>query len=70
VARGVSETAVASREITENITKVDSVLLQTAEGADESRNAGIRLSELASEMTEMIGKFRTDRTKSSNLVRR
>ena len=69
VARGVAETALASREITENITRVDSVLMQTAEGADESRDAGTRLSELASEMNGLIGQFRIKPTKEYTHVK-
>jgi methyl-accepting chemotaxis protein len=68
VARGVSETALASREITENIAKVDSVLMQSASGADESRDAGCRLNELASDMAQIIGRFKVNPS-SQELVR-
>ncbi len=60
VARGVQETASASQEITENISRVDGVLQETVAGADESRVAGERLSELASEMNSLVGAFRLD----------
>ena len=58
VASGISETALASREITENFAKVDSVLVTSATGADESRNAGTELSELANEMSQLVGRFK------------
>jgi methyl-accepting chemotaxis protein len=58
VASGISETALASREITENFAKVDSVLVTSATEADESRNAGTELSELANEMSQLVGRFK------------
>jgi methyl-accepting chemotaxis protein len=58
VARGVQETAGASAEITQNITRVDSVLQKTVAGADQSRAAGERLSELARQMNTLVHRFR------------
>ncbi|MCU0720323.1 MAG: methyl-accepting chemotaxis protein [Pirellula sp.] len=69
VARGISETALASREITENFAKVDSVLVKSAMGADESREAGTQLSELAHEMSKLVGQFRVN-TEKRAIVRR
>ncbi|MEM6980786.1 MAG: methyl-accepting chemotaxis protein, partial [Planctomycetota bacterium] len=60
VARGVSESASASREITQSIGLVDSVLQETAEGADQSRINGDQLSGLAIEMRELVKQFRVD----------
>jgi methyl-accepting chemotaxis protein len=60
VARGVQETATASMEITQNISRVDQVLHQTASGADQSRDAGQRLLDLAQEMQGLIGRFRVN----------
>ena len=68
VARGVQETATASREITQNITRVDQVLCQTASGADQSREAGQRLLDLASEMQSLIGRFRVETSASDHSV--
>jgi methyl-accepting chemotaxis protein len=69
VARGISETALASREITENFAQVDSVLVKSAMGADESREAGTQLSELAQEMSKLVGQFRVNADKRA-LARR
>lgn len=60
VARGISETALASREITENFAKVDSVLDKSAMGADESLEAGSQLSDLAQEMSKLVGQFKVN----------
>lgn len=67
VARGISETALASREITENFAKVDAVLVQSAEGADESKEAGIQLNQLALEMSALVSRFRTDKEKKDKV---
>ncbi len=58
VARGVHETAGASAEITQNISRVDGVLQETVAGADQSRAAGERLSELAKQMNSLVHRFR------------
>ncbi|TWU06310.1 methyl-accepting chemotaxis protein [Stieleria varia] len=60
VSRGVAESAEASREITENISHVDGVLQETAKGADESLASGDELFRLASEMKELVDRFRVD----------
>ncbi len=60
VARSVHETAGASAEITQNISRVDGVLQETVAGADQSRAAGERLSELAREMNSLVHRFRFD----------
>lgn len=65
VARGVQETATASMEITQNISRVDQVLHQTASGADQSRDAGQRLLDLAQEMQSLIGRFRVNGVENS-----
>ncbi|MCU0710682.1 MAG: methyl-accepting chemotaxis protein [Pirellula sp.] len=69
VARGISETALASREITENFAKVDSVLDKSAMGADESLEAGTQLSELAQDMSKLVGQFKV-KSENRALVRR
>jgi methyl-accepting chemotaxis protein len=43
--------------------------MQTAEGAQESQDAGDRLNQLASEMTGLIGKFRIKPTKEFSHVK-
>ncbi|XZE19060.1 methyl-accepting chemotaxis protein [Pirellulaceae bacterium SH449] len=58
VANGISETALASRELTENFAKVDAVLVSSAAGADESLDAGTQLSQLAHEMSQLVGRFK------------
>jgi methyl-accepting chemotaxis protein len=60
VSRGVAESAVATREITENISRVDVNLQSTAAGADQSRAAGDELSRLACEMQDLVSTFRTE----------
>lgn len=60
VSRGVAESAVATREITENISRVDVNLQSTAAGADQSRAAGDELSRLASEMQDLVSHFQTE----------
>ncbi len=64
VASGIAETAIASREITENFAKVDSVLVTSATGADESRDAGTELSQLANEMSQLVGRFKVRKSHS------
>ncbi|MCU0710683.1 MAG: methyl-accepting chemotaxis protein [Pirellula sp.] len=58
VASGVSETALASREITASFARVDSILVTSAIGADESRDSARELSILASEMSQLVGRFK------------
>lgn len=58
ISRNISESAFASREITENIARVDETLGETAEGAELSKTAGVQLSELANKMQTLVGQFR------------
>ncbi|QDV14898.1 Methyl-accepting chemotaxis protein PctB [Rosistilla oblonga] len=59
VARSVQESATASREITQNITSVDSVLRQTTDSADNTRRAGDEFSNLAHQLSQLVGQFKT-----------
>lgn len=54
----ISQSASASREITESMSRVDEVMGETAQGADLSRSAGERLSDLASTMRQSAARFR------------
>ncbi len=58
VATQIAETSLASREITENITEVDSILSDTATGAKESLEAGEGLRQLANEMLSLVAQFK------------
>lgn len=60
VARGVSESAIATREITQSIAEVDGVLQGTAASADQSQNSGEELYRLASEMQQLVGQFKVE----------
>lgn len=60
VARGVAESAEASREITVNMSQVDEVLHGTVTQATQSRSAGEELHRLAAEMHDLVSQFRTD----------
>jgi methyl-accepting chemotaxis protein len=54
----ISQSASASREITESMSRVDEVMGETAQGAEQSRSAGERLKDLASTMRQSAARFR------------
>lgn len=58
IADQISESSIASREITTNITQVDTVLCRTATGAFESLEAGEELRLLAKSMQDLVAQFR------------
>lgn len=60
VNQGISESATASREITENMVKVDSAAKQTSIGATETQDAGGELLSLAEELQQLVAEFKTD----------
>ena len=55
---GVSQTAKASEEITENINEIDRVAKLTAEGATQTQSAGNELSALAEKLRKTVGQFK------------
>ncbi|QDV71040.1 Methyl-accepting chemotaxis protein PctB [Rosistilla carotiformis] len=59
VARSVQESATASREITQNISSVDGVLRQTSDSANNTRRAGDEFSDLANQLSKLVGQFKT-----------
>ncbi len=58
ISRNISESASASREITENMARVDETLGETATGAELSKSAGSQLSLLAGKMQSLVSQFR------------
>lgn len=62
VATQVSESAEASREVTVNITSVDSMLSDSADGAEKSLQAGEELLGLANSMQALVSQFRTSKS--------
>jgi methyl-accepting chemotaxis protein len=58
VSVGVTQSAMASKEITQNITGVDSAARQTAQGAAQTQTAGVELSKLAEELQTLVGQFK------------
>ena len=66
VARGVSESAIATREITQSIAEVDGVLQGTAANADQSQSSGEELFRLASEMQDLVGQFKFEGNEAVN----
>jgi methyl-accepting chemotaxis protein len=58
VSTEVAESAAASHRITQNIAQVDQVAKQTAEGVTHTRTAGGEMSQLASQLTELVGQFK------------
>ncbi|WP_218934345.1 methyl-accepting chemotaxis protein [Rosistilla ulvae] len=65
VARSVQESATASQEITHNITSVDSVLRQTSDSAVNTRRAGEEFSDLANQLSKLVGQFKTGEASDS-----
>jgi methyl-accepting chemotaxis protein len=65
VARGVNESAAASQEITQSIGRVDQVLNQTATAAGHSKSEGDNLSQIASEMLQLVGRFNVGEEKTN-----
>lgn len=59
VSIGVSESAVASKEISQTIAGVDEASKQTAQGASQTHSAGAQLLQLASELNDLVGRFKT-----------
>lgn len=58
VSTGVTESASASQEITRNITEVDQAAKSTATAATLTKETGSSLSNLASELQGLVGKFK------------
>jgi methyl-accepting chemotaxis protein len=59
VSIGVSQSAVASSEITQTIAGVDEASKQTAQGASQTHSAGAQMLQLASELNDLVGRFKT-----------
>ncbi|NOY43767.1 MAG: PAS domain S-box protein [Planctomycetes bacterium] len=57
VSTGVTESASASKEITRSITEVDQAAKQTASAATQTQQSGAALSDLATELQGLVGKF-------------
>ena len=57
VAQNVNESAAASQEITQNIAGVDQGAKKTASAANETKNSGDTLSNLAGELQSLVGQF-------------
>jgi methyl-accepting chemotaxis protein len=58
IARNVSEAARGSSEIAENITGVAQAARSTSDGASDSQNAAAGLARMASELQQLISRFR------------
>jgi methyl-accepting chemotaxis protein len=67
ISRCISESAVASAEITISIGKVDGVLSETASGANQSKQSGEELTELAERLQKLVGQFRLDVESGTNI---
>jgi methyl-accepting chemotaxis protein len=59
VSVGVSQSAVASTEISQTITGVDQAAKQTAQGAAQTHSAGEELLRLATELDALVNRFKT-----------
>lgn len=57
-ARNVADSATTSEEISRSILQVDRVLSGTVEGAKQSEDSGEELSQLASQLGNVVGRFR------------
>jgi methyl-accepting chemotaxis protein len=55
---GVTQSASASKEITQNIVGVDQAAKQTAQGAAQTQTAGAELSKLAEALQSLVGQFK------------
>lgn len=56
---GISESAVASKEITKNVTNVDGQITSTLEGATATQEAGETVARLASQLESQVSRFKT-----------
>ena len=59
IATSVNESSYASEEITKNVSAVDTALGSTADGAEQTHEAGNRLAVLASDLQSQVSQFRT-----------
>lgn len=62
ISQNITESAAASREITQGMASVDEVLGETASGAEQSRVAGEQLTSLAGRMQALVNRFRISGT--------
>jgi methyl-accepting chemotaxis protein len=60
MSRNVSEAAKGSGEVAKNITGVASAAQNTSNGATESNKAAQTLSQMSTELRELVGQFKVD----------
>lgn len=58
VSGSIGESAIASREITENMTRVDDAARQTSQGATDTHNASLELNTISNDLQQLIATFK------------